>query len=106
MQISMRQWAKEREDLGLTVLSHRIGVHFGSCIIGSVGGEQRVEFTVLGDTVNVASRLCDLCKELGVDVLVSEDLANRFSEQISSDTIEKVEKRGRKEKLKVHKVSF
>ena len=106
MQISMRQWAKEREDLGLTVLSHRIGVHFGPCIIGNVGGEQRVEFTVLGDTVNVASRLCDLCKELGAEVLVSEDLANRLSEQISSDTIEKVEIRGRKEKLKVHRVSF
>ena len=106
MQIAMRQWAKEREESGLPVLSHRIGVHFGPCIIGNVGGEQRVEFTVLGDTVNVASRLCDLCKDFDADVLVSEDLANRLSEQIASETIEQVEIRGRKEKLKVHKVLF
>ena len=88
------------------MISHRIGIHFGPCIIGNIGGEQRVEFTVLGDTVNVANRLCDACKNYDAEILLSEDLANRLSEEIKSEIIDNFEIRGRKEKMKVHKLSL
>ena len=106
MQIAMSQWSKERSEANLPVISHRIGIHFGPCIIGNIGGEQRVEFTVLGDTVNVANRLCDACKNYGAEILLSEDLANRLSEEIRSEIIDNFEIRGRKEKMKVHKLSM
>ena len=106
MQIAMSQWSKERSEANLPVISHRIGIHFGPCIIGNIGGEQRVEFTVLGDTVNVANRLCDACKNYDAEILLSEDLANRLSEEIKSDIIDNFEIRGRKEKMKVHKLSL
>ena len=106
MQISMRQWAKERIDKELEPISHRIGIHFGPCIVGNIGNDQRVEFTVIGDTVNVANRLCEKCKDEQADVLISEELRVRLAEEINSTEIKDLHVRGRKEKITVHKIKL
>ena len=48
------------------------GLHTGEVLAGTIGAEHRHEYTVVGDTVNVAARLQELSKERGVDLLVSE----------------------------------
>ena len=104
MQIAMRQWVKEREDRQLPVVTHRIGIHFGSCVVGNIGNEDRKEFTVVGDVVNVANRVCDICKELKCDFLVTESLKNRLNETLNAEEVENYPIRGRKDKITLFKV--
>lgn len=49
-----------------------IGIHAGTAIVGNIGASHRREFTAIGDTVNVASRLQSLTRDLETDILVSE----------------------------------
>ena len=105
MQISMRDWEEERKAKNLPIVKHRIGVHFGVCFVGNVGSSDRVEYTVIGDTVNVASRICEACKEIGAEVLFSDKIMAKLNEKLSSEVVSKFSIRGRKEKIDLHKIT-
>jgi PAS domain S-box-containing protein len=51
-----------------------VGAHYGPVLLGDIGDERRLEFAVLGETVNVASRLEAMTRQLGVPVVISEEL--------------------------------
>lgn len=72
-----------RESQGLPSLAHGIGLHFGEVQYGNIGAERRFDFTVIGEAVNLASRIESLCGKLGQRVLVSESLAVRLGRQLS-----------------------
>lgn len=71
---SVEEWNRERAAAGLPAVDLGIGVHYGTVTVGDIGGDRRVEFTVVGDTVNVASRLMHLTRQLEAHLVISHDL--------------------------------
>jgi adenylate cyclase len=69
---SIEQWNAERRKAKSNDVMIGIGVHWGEVFCGAIGDTARLEFTVLGDTVNVAARLEQLTKEVGHPIVASQ----------------------------------
>jgi adenylate cyclase len=72
MQESLKTFNLSREKSGQQKIRTGIGIHSGNVMIGTIGSKSRMDFTVLGDNVNLASRIESLTKMFGVDILISE----------------------------------
>ncbi len=73
MQTELRLLCKRWEGEGRKPIRIGIGVNSGMAIVGNIGSSQRMEYTAVGDTVNLAARLESSTRDLGVDILVSEE---------------------------------
>jgi adenylate cyclase len=70
----IERWSFERVRGGKEPIEIGIGLHYGEVVVGNIGHAQRLEFTVLGDVVNVASRLERLTRRVATRLIVSDDL--------------------------------
>ncbi|TIM89341.1 MAG: HAMP domain-containing protein [Mesorhizobium sp.] len=90
---------------GRPPLHVRIGIHTGSVIVGNIGASDRVNYTIVGDTVNVSQRLQDLGKKLEPDaataIAISGETASRLDEKFETIPAGKHRLRGRGEATEV-----
>lgn len=82
----------------------RIGLNTGSCIVGNVGSIKRINYTAIGDSVNVAARLEAANKELGTAILASDATVQAAGKGFLTRSLGAIQVKGRVEPVTVHEV--
>ncbi len=95
---------KKREKLNLSVCEVGIGINTGEVIVGNIGSKDRMDFTSIGSSVNLASRLCSLAKEN--EILVEENIANEIKDIFKIEKKELITVKGFSKPIEVSQVIF
>jgi adenylate cyclase len=89
---------------GMPPVDFGVGLNTGTCSVGLMGSRRRLEYSCVGDTVNVASRLESLTKEYGVWNVVSEAVLSHATAGWHSVLLDEARVKGRNEAVRIHAV--
>ncbi|MFN8791585.1 MAG: adenylate/guanylate cyclase domain-containing protein [Bdellovibrionales bacterium] len=104
MRMALVELNEKRRARDQNPLQIGIGLHAGSVISGTIGSTERMEYTVIGNTVNTGSRIEASTKAFGADLLISEEVVARIGDEFLVELAGAAEVKGRSEPLKMYKV--
>lgn len=91
----------DRSDYGLDV---RIGIHTGYAAVGNMGSEMLFDYTIIGDTPNLGSRLESINKIYGTKIIISNETYRKVQDHIVAREIDRVIVRGRSKPLEIYEI--
>lgn len=105
MREALKRYNEKLRGRGLPALRFGTGIHCGPVVAGLVGSQELLEFTVMGDVVNVASRLEDLTRQFAVDILVTEEVRSRLGDHFGVSRMPPCPIKGKSEPIVTWKVT-
>ena len=103
-QAALKELNRQFAGLDLPPLSMRIGLHTGDAIVGNLGSAKRFDYTVIGDTVNLASRLEGVNKFYGSHIMASETTAAECAGTVEFRELDLVAVKGKEQAVRVFEV--
>jgi len=108
MEREMQQLNTHWRQKGLPEVGMRIGIYTGPAVAGALGGLQRMKYTTVGDTINIASRLESYDKDLGKEalcrILIGESTLRHLGPGFRTEAIGEVSLKGKEEKITIYRV--
>jgi adenylate cyclase len=103
-QARLREVIASFDDRDLTELSCGVGINTGDAVVGTIGSEQRLEYTAIGDTINIGARLESLTREHRVPILISESTCEEIRGAFEVRYLGEVPVRGKAAPVKIYAV--
>ena len=104
MQTELRKLNAELNAEGLPNINIGIGINTGEALVGNMGSDQRFDYSVIGDPVNLASRLESSSKTLGKTLVISENTMKGIERMFPFEYIDSITVKGKTEPIKVYTV--
>jgi len=104
MLVSLQGINRYLEQQGLAPLAMGVGIHTGIAVVGSIGSSRRLEYTAIGNTINIASRVESLTKEVGEPILMTDATQQALPKSVLTEALPPHPVKGQPKPLNIYRV--
>ena len=105
MQVALKELNTQLMTEGLPEINIGIGINTGEALVGNMGSEQRFDYSVIGDAVNLASRLESSSKTLGKTLVIGDSTVKGVEKDYNFEFVDEITVKGKSEKVKVYTIN-